>query len=101
VSAVPCDVAVIGGGSAGVAAAVASARAGARTVLVERAARLGGNAAQALVHTICGLYFAADDEEPQVAHAGLPAEIASRSGSSCGWVRSWRGRSSGRARGCG
>ena len=79
-SAVPCDVAVIGGGSAGVAAAVASARAGARTVLVERAARLGGNAAQALVHTICGLYFAADDEEPQVAHAGLPAEIASRAG---------------------
>jgi hypothetical protein len=79
-SAIPCDVAVIGGGSAGVAAAVASARAGARTVLVERAARLGGNAAQALVHTICGLYFAADDGEPQVAHAGVPAEVAARAG---------------------
>ncbi|HXZ85720.1 MAG TPA: FAD-dependent oxidoreductase [Myxococcota bacterium] len=73
-----CDVAVVGGGSAGVAAAVAAARAGARTVLVERAGRLGGNAAQALVHTICGLYFAADEGGPQLAHAGLPAEVAAR-----------------------
>ncbi|HXX48126.1 MAG TPA: FAD-dependent oxidoreductase, partial [Myxococcota bacterium] len=77
-SAVGCDVAVVGGGSAGVAAAVAAARAGARTVLVERASRLGGNAAQALVHTICGLYFAADEGEAQLAHAGVAAEVAAR-----------------------
>jgi len=70
------DVAVIGGGSAGVAAAVAAARAGARTVLVERGQRLGGNAAHALVHTICGLYHAADDGDPVLAHAGLPAALA-------------------------
>jgi hypothetical protein len=50
------DVAVLGGGSAGVAAAVAAARAGARTILVERAAVLGGMAPLALVHSICGLY---------------------------------------------
>jgi FAD-dependent oxidoreductase family protein len=70
------DVAVIGGGSAGVAAAVGAARAGARTRLVERAGRLGGNAAQALVHTICGLYFAADDDTALLAHAGIAAEVA-------------------------
>ena len=73
-----CDVAVIGGGSAGVAAAVSAARAGARTRLVEKSDRLGGNAAHALVHTICGLYYAADDGEPVLAHAGLPAELAGR-----------------------
>jgi 2-polyprenyl-6-methoxyphenol hydroxylase-like FAD-dependent oxidoreductase len=73
-----CDVAVVGGGSAGVAAAVAAARAGARTRLVERSDRLGGNAAHALVHTICGLYYAADEGEPLLAHAGIPAELAQR-----------------------
>jgi FAD-dependent oxidoreductase family protein len=78
VSAAVCDVAVIGGGSAGVAAACAAARAGARTLLFERGARLGGNAAQALVHTICGLYFPADGGEPQLAHGGIAAEVARR-----------------------
>jgi len=70
------DVAVIGGGSAGVAAALASARAGAHTVLVEREASLGGNAAHALVHTICGLYLPADVGEAVVPHGGVPREIA-------------------------
>jgi glycine/D-amino acid oxidase-like deaminating enzyme len=71
-----CDVAVIGGGSAGVAAALGAARAGARTVLVEREPVLGGNAAHALVHTICGLYLPADSGEAVLAHAGVPREIA-------------------------
>jgi len=73
-----CDVAVIGGGSAGMAAAVAAARAGARTRLVERGDRLGGNVAHAFVHTICGLYYAAEEGEPVLAHAGIPAEVARR-----------------------
>ena len=38
-----CDVVVVGGGSAGICAAVASGRAGAKTVLVESAAQVGGN----------------------------------------------------------
>lgn len=40
---VTCDVVVIGGGSAGISAAVQSARAGAKTVLVEAAHQVGGN----------------------------------------------------------
>jgi NADPH-dependent 2,4-dienoyl-CoA reductase/sulfur reductase-like enzyme len=37
-----CDVLVAGGGMAGIAAAIAAARAGAKTVLVEAAGWLGG-----------------------------------------------------------
>ncbi|HRT28569.1 MAG TPA: FAD-dependent oxidoreductase [Kiritimatiellia bacterium] len=40
---VTCDVAVVGGGSAGICAALQSARAGAKTVLVEAAHQVGGN----------------------------------------------------------
>ncbi len=69
------DVAVVGGGSAGVAAALAAAASGARVLLVERAARLGGNATQALVHTLCGLYHPGP-EGPAPAHPGLPRRIA-------------------------
>ena len=46
--AVQYDVAVVGGGPGGVPAAIAAARAGARTVLVERTAALGGAAASGL-----------------------------------------------------
>jgi hypothetical protein len=69
------DVVVVGGGPAGLAASLASARAGAETLLVEREAQLGGNAAQALVHTICGLYRS-DTAEPEPIHVGLPNRIA-------------------------
>ncbi len=40
---VTCDVVVVGGGSAGICAAVQSGRAGAKTVLVEAAHQVGGN----------------------------------------------------------
>jgi pyruvate/2-oxoglutarate dehydrogenase complex dihydrolipoamide dehydrogenase (E3) component len=43
------DVVVIGGGSAGCAAAVAAARCGARTLMVERYGFLGGAATQSQV----------------------------------------------------
>ena len=46
---VEVDVLVVGGGPAGIAAAVASGRNGARTVLVERFGFLGGNATAGLV----------------------------------------------------
>jgi len=69
------DVVVVGGGPAGIAAALAAAAAGARTLLVERDARLGGNATHALVHTICGLYLPGP-EGPHPAHPGLPGRLA-------------------------
>jgi FAD dependent oxidoreductase len=54
---ISCDVLVIGGGAAGVAAATAAGRAGAKVVLLERYGFLGGLATTAQVGTICGLYL--------------------------------------------
>lgn len=73
-----CDVLVIGGGSAGVAAAVAAARGGAKTVLVERHGVLGGMAPVALVHSICGLYLLREDPVPVFANPGFATEFATR-----------------------
>jgi hypothetical protein len=50
------DIVIIGGGIAGVAAAIAAAQAGRKVVLVEKAPYLGGKATAAEVGTICGLY---------------------------------------------
>jgi FAD dependent oxidoreductase len=57
VTAITCDVLVIGGGAAGIAAATAADRAGAQVVLLERYGFLGGLATTAQVGTICGLYL--------------------------------------------
>lgn len=54
---ISCDVLVLGGGAAGVAAATAAGRAGGRVVLLERYGFLGGLATTAQVGTICGLYL--------------------------------------------
>jgi len=70
------DVAVVGGGPAGVAAALSAAARGARTALIEREPALGGNVANAHVHTICGLYLAGDGGQPRFINAGFPARLA-------------------------
>lgn len=49
-----CDVAVLGGGIAGVTAAMAAARSGARTLLVEQFGVTGGNATVGGVASFCG-----------------------------------------------
>ena len=74
------DVVVAGGGSAGLAAGVAAARLGARTLLVERHGFLGGMATAALVHSICGLYRLPLDKgaAPVLANEGFAAEFARR-----------------------
>ena len=69
------DIAVIGGGSAGICAAVAAAREGAKAILIERSDRLGGMGTLAMVHTFCGLYDPDISKPPHVSNEGLPAEI--------------------------
>lgn len=49
------DVAIVGAGPAGIAAAVGAARQGARVVVIERREKFGGNATAAMVGTICGI----------------------------------------------
>ena len=74
-----CDVLVIGGGAAGIAAATAAGRAGASTILLERYGFLGGLASAAWVGTICGLYLrdATGAEATPVAN-GFAQEFAAR-----------------------
>lgn len=50
------DVVVVGGGAAGIAAAVGARQSGARTLLVERYGFLGGAATNANVLSYCGFY---------------------------------------------
>jgi ribulose 1,5-bisphosphate synthetase/thiazole synthase len=71
------DVAVVGGGSAGVAAAVCAAREGARTLLIERQAFLGGVMTVATLGGICGLYSLVDGEPVQMVH-GFAEEVRER-----------------------
>ncbi|MFQ5697754.1 MAG: FAD-dependent oxidoreductase [Myxococcota bacterium] len=68
------DVLVVGGGSAGVAAAVAAARAGARVTLAERYGSLGGLATGGLIVLLLSL----DDGEGRPVIGGLCQEVTER-----------------------
>ncbi|MBA4741841.1 MAG: FAD-dependent oxidoreductase [Azoarcus sp.] len=59
---VDSDVLVVGGGAAGVAAAVTAARQGLKVLLLERYGFCGGGAVAGLSGTICGLYEAAESD---------------------------------------
>jgi hypothetical protein len=71
-----CDVLVVGGGAAGIAAAIAAARSGAETMLVERYGFLGGLATTALVGAFCGLYTTGPRKHLIV--AGVCGELIAR-----------------------
>ncbi len=72
------DVVVLGGGSAGVSAAVAAARRGLRVMLIERNAYLGGKATAAEVGTICGLYHFSKTEKSEYIVKGFAREFAEK-----------------------
>jgi hypothetical protein len=71
------DVVVLGGGPAGMAAAVAAARAGRKTLLVERYGFLGGMGTAAGVTNFCGLHANVHGEIRQVVH-GVAADLLAR-----------------------
>jgi hypothetical protein len=71
------DVVVLGGGPAGIAAAVAAARAGRSTLLVERYGFLGGMGTAAGVTNFCGLHANVHGEIRQVVH-GVAADLLDR-----------------------
>jgi len=74
------DVLVVGGGAAGVAAAVTAARQGLKVVLLERYGFSGGGAVAGLSGTICGLFLAAEhaDAPPRRLVFGFVDEFIAR-----------------------
>ncbi|WP_299687129.1 FAD-dependent oxidoreductase [uncultured Vibrio sp.] len=71
------DVLVVGGGSAGVAAAATCGRNGLSTVLIEKYGFCGGSAVAGMSGTICGLFMASDDvdAEPEQVVFGFSEEF--------------------------
>ena len=70
------DLLVVGGGSAGCAAAITGARLGLRTVLAEEMPFLGGMSTGGAVGTYCGFYYRERDGSLPPLVGGLPLEIA-------------------------
>lgn len=74
------DVVVVGGGTAGVIAAIASARQGAKTVLVENKGYVGGNVVEGgtALHSFYNLWKAFPGVEKRQLVKGIPAEMVER-----------------------
>jgi hypothetical protein len=71
-SAARVDVVVVGAGAAGIAAAIASARTGRATLLVDRRAEAGGTGGFSGLTTLCGLF----DDEGRYINEGFAHEFA-------------------------
>ena len=74
------DVVVAGGGTAGVFAAIAAARQGARTLLIESKGYCGGIAVEGgtAIHSFYNLYTAFPDCEKRKVVRGIPEEFIDR-----------------------
>ena len=71
------EVVVLGGGPAGIAAALAAGRCGRSTILIERYGFLGGAGTAAGLSTFCGLHAVVHGEHKQVVH-GIADDILNR-----------------------
>jgi hypothetical protein len=80
------DVVVAGGGLGGIAAALAAARTGASTLLVERNTFLGGVATAGMCCSIFNCYYTSAHT---LGPGGIPVEIADRLAEATGYGRTW------------
>jgi hypothetical protein len=71
------EVVVLGGGPAGIAAALAAGRAGRSTLLIERYGFLGGAGTAAGLSTFCGLHAVVHGKHEQIVH-GIADDILER-----------------------
>jgi len=69
------DVVIVGAGVSGVPAAVAAARAGAKTLLLEESPRLGGTMVASLGFPLCGLFENDISKSPRLLNGGLSTEL--------------------------
>ncbi|NLF14372.1 MAG: FAD-dependent oxidoreductase [Anaerolineaceae bacterium] len=84
------EVLVAGGGLSGVAAAVAAARNGAKTLLVERSSILGGVATAGLMASITNFYYT---DRNELVVGGIATEVVDRLAELGGTTKEWRSRS--------
>lgn len=81
------DVVVAGAGLGGIAAALAAARAGARTLLIERNGFAGGVATAGMCCSIFNCFFTG---RGRLGTTGIPVEIADTLAEATGYGRKWR-----------
>ena len=80
------DVIVCGGGLGGTAAAIAAARAGAKTLLIERNGFLGGVATAGMCCSIFNCYYTSDR---RLGTTGIAVEVADALAEATGYGRKW------------
>ena len=80
------DVIVAGGGLGGIAAAIASSRAGAKTLLIERNSFVGGVATAGMCCSIFNCYYTS---EHKLGVHGIPVEIADNLADAMGFGKKW------------
>lgn len=69
------DVLIVGGGSAGIAAAIGASRNGAKVMLIEKSSQLGGKATQSIVGTICGAHYRSTNKTSRYVTEGFAKEF--------------------------
>ncbi|MBI4682727.1 MAG: FAD-dependent oxidoreductase [Nitrospirae bacterium] len=74
---IACDILVIGAGVSGISAALASARSGIRTVVVEKEGFIGGAGYSGLLQQICGLYLNGRAVPEETLNDGIVREVVS------------------------